>query len=243
MKTRVKKCTACGHTMGITHAQYTQCPKNAQRNLPTPASPVTLSEENNTNRRTNSTIGTSLKMFHQTELDTTNFNMALNNTTHMTADDVDVMINLTEGLPQEQKTQIYQNMYDNMDTKGQVALVKKINLSDEKNYHFLTHIATDEKTARKVLKELRKSKSKDYVPYYVTQARNRSFLWRIWNKHHDDIKGFGASAGVGGFTGAAAGTVIAGPVGTAVGAAIGAVALPAGIFTMLMIEKYKTKRV
>ena len=29
-----RKCSACGHTMGVTHAQYTQCPANAAKNVP-----------------------------------------------------------------------------------------------------------------------------------------------------------------------------------------------------------------
>lgn len=38
-----KKCPACGHNMGVTHAQYTQCPTNITRNTPT--SPVALEED------------------------------------------------------------------------------------------------------------------------------------------------------------------------------------------------------
>lgn len=99
----------------------------------------------------------------------------------MTTEDIETMVNITEGLPKEQQREIFSNMYDNLPLQGQLALIKKLKQTSQNN-DFLLDIAANDNTPKKILRELRKNPPKAFTPGYVVIAEQRSTFQQLRNR-------------------------------------------------------------
>lgn len=174
---KTKTCPACHTKMTAHHGNYTKCPTNITRNTPTPTHTPTVRMLTLKEETEHSTIGTALKMYNQTDTTLS----PTHTSSHLTETNVEVIINISKNLHQQHKTQILNNIYQNISTRRKIALIKKLKLSDE-NDSFLTQIATDKKTPRKVLKELSETPTGHhglaytegyYRPNYIRIAKER----------------------------------------------------------------------
>lgn len=233
-----RKCSACGHTMGITHAQYTQCPANVAKSVPAsvPILATTIVEDDNNLQK--SSVSSAFNLFNKKSDDVLSVETAI------------TIINISDGLPLEQQTQILEDTYAQLDSKEKIELVHLLKDREDKLAEdFLVNLAKNPDTSRKVLKELRKwpdlEEFYDY-PNYVRLANERGKLgwWRKskMNESARILEGkiypvVGISAGVGAGVGFFAdGGILGGGMGLVAG---GGIALIAGIVSIVKPTTYE----
>ena len=199
-----RKCSACGHTMGVTHAQYTQCPANIAKNTPTTTNVLVSSIPTvDIQKMSHSSVGTAFALYEKNPKEE-----------EFTAENILAIMSMSESLPKEQQLQLLDKAYTQLNDEEKLKLIRlfKVNISsislygtatgeilyepdiadisgffaeDKLEEQFLIQVAQDPNTSNKMVKELRKWPWREHYyqyPEHMLIARKRGMFGWLWKQ-------------------------------------------------------------